>query len=300
MVSFHASISAIFSPNKKGKRCNRWGTSIRTSCGPSTSRSNHLPILAAPNRTAADSSDDNSDFASRPAVIDTNEWKVISLSPAKPLASGAMKPKAESDMPKASSWRIPNVSTMDLFRSCPNAVSRALWLATALDNVCQDHGRKPCHGGSVHNPGISSSLTVKLRSAWLARSPRRLRSKSTWSNWLKTTTTAQSEYMRASRPIPSGVLCSVVDMKEITIDYQDVVLVEQTLLRSARVADANCLSTAQQLVHGVAHVVGARCGLKLVILRRDLLDSFNALRSKSTIVVAYENRTGHFDEPLDI
>ena len=106
--------------------------------------------------------------------------------------------------------------------------------------------------------------------------------------------TRQSTYPLA------GVLCSVVDMKEITIDYQDVVLVEQTLLRSARGADANCLSTAQQLVHGVAHVVGARCGLKLVILRRDLLDSFNALRSKSTIVVAYENRTGHFDEPLDI
>ena len=163
MVSFHASTSAIFSPNKKGKRCNRWGTSIRTSWGPSTSRSNHLPILAVPNRTAADSSDDNSDFASRPAVIDTNERKVIAISSSNLLASGAMKPTAESDMPKASSAPIPNASNMDLSRLHRNVFSRALWLSTALDKVCQDHGRKPCHGGSVHNPGISRSSTVKLR-----------------------------------------------------------------------------------------------------------------------------------------
>lgn len=99
----------------------------------------------------------------------------------------------------------------------------------------------------------------------------------------------------------SGVLRSVVvDMNEIVIDYQDVVLVEQTLLSFVRMAAANRLSPAQQLVHCVAHIAGTRGLPKFVIVRLDLLELVNTLHSKFTVVVAYENRTGHFNELHDI
>ena len=91
----------------------------------------------------------------------------------------------------------------------------------------------------------------------------------------------------------------IVDMDKVVVNYQDVRIVEHTLLSVTWTICAHRFLTAQQLVYGFAHRRRIRHTLEGVSVRRDLLNLLHVIRRYMRIVVTYENGITHFDELQD-